>query len=163
MFLKTGQSAYESPYSFNWTKLQLPWCSESNIHNPQKLMSHSHPKSAWIIGKGCICYMMSCHVSFINIILGILLLRESKSSLHSCVGKSIPRIICTRLTIPLRGPHRNTQSFHFIQRFQTAPGYCWPTLCKIIFEWIQWSPGACVLLELKISSSYITQHLICCF
>lgn len=33
---------------------------------------------------------MSRHMSFINIILGIFLFTESKSSLHSCVGKSIP-------------------------------------------------------------------------
>lgn len=55
-------------------------------------------------------------------------------------GKIYFSIICSLLTIPLREPHRNKTSFHFTQRFQTASGYCWPTLCKIIFEYIHWSP-----------------------
>lgn len=69
-------------------------------------------------------------------------------------GKICSPFVCTLLTFLLRGPHRNKHSFHFTQRFQTAPGYCWPTLCKIIFEWIHWSPGIRLQLELKIFLVY---------
>lgn len=87
------------------------------------------------------------------------------SSLHSCVGKICPPpppsfALSSQF---LWGPHRNKHSFHFIRRFQTAPGYCWPTLCEIIFEWNYGGLGARLLLELKIPPRCTAQHLICCF
>lgn len=55
--------------------------------------------------------------------------RGGKSALYSCVGNiyaphphlaTLCLVGCTRLTIPLRGPHRNKHSFRFIHRLPNS-------------------------------------------
>lgn len=123
---------------------------------------NSHLTAKINMVKGCICRMMLL-LAFHRHYSWHLSVQGAKVLITFMCGKIYSPINCTLLTIPSRGPHRNKQSFHLILWFQTAPGYWWPTLCKIIFEWIHCSPGVCVPLELKIPSCCISQHLICCF
>lgn len=97
-----------------------------------------------------IYYIWCCVLSFRRYYSWRLPIQGMKVLITFMCGKIYSPIICTLLTIPLRGPHRNKQSFHFIQRFQTALGYWWPTLCENHI-WVD-SLGALLALGLKIPS-----------